>query len=329
MTKKRGEIVKRSFIETIVAVYLFSMLFGVLILVSTGGVWNTITGWASSSTTSLIINFNNPPTVSVRATTTTVSITEDGRATANFTFTITDLDGIAEIDNTTAFIRLNLTGETDRVNQTCAGNGTIGTQTYSYRCQVDILYWDAAGNWTINASVRDTNGAYAQNISQQIEVYSTVAMQMYPRNLTWPTIQLGASNQTSNNDPVIINNTGNKDIGIGGVQVTGYSLQGVIVPTEFIDVRNFTVSPKNGSVGCSGNACFECNGTTMLNQTAVPLLIANITAGNHTISNLFNETGPEESLFFCMRTVPDSSQISAQTFGTNGTHTAVWTIAVS
>jgi len=334
---KKGEIMNKQFQRNAAVAYiLFLLVFAIVVvpsLIGVSDVWNAITGWAATSSTSLILRINAIPTISVSATTSTVTITEDGRATSNFTFTVTDLDGIAEIDNATAFLRINLTNQTDRVNHTCAGNGTIGLTTYSYKCQVEIWYWDAAGNWTINASVRDVNGAYAQNITQTFEVYSTAAITISPRNLTWPTIELGATNQTSNADPVIINNTGNKRIDIGGVNVIAYSLQGAIRQAEFIDARNFTVSPRNGSVTCTGNGCFECNGTTMLNGTSTaiqtPIITANISTGNHTISNLFNETGPQESLFFCLRTVPDGTQITAQVYGTNSTHTDMWTVAVS
>lgn len=323
---------KKSILETIVTIYLFSLLLGVLILLPTVGVsgaWNKITGWVSSINTTVVVNINNPPQISVSATTTTLSITEDGQATANFTFIVTDLDGIAQIDNATVFLRVNLTNETDRANNTCAGNGTIGATTYSFKCQVVIWYWDGAGNWTINASARDTIGAYGENITQTFELYSTTAMTMYPTNLTWTPLNLGATNQTSNSDPIVINNTGNKDIATGSISVTGYNLQGIMTKTDFINAQNFTVSPKNGTPGCTGNNCFECNGTMMLNATSTPIIAANLSAGNHSRSNLFNETGaPEEALFFCLRTVPSLTDISRQTYATNGTHTGAWAIAI-
>jgi len=323
------------FTETVVSIYLVSILLGALIIIPAAGgatgFWDTITGWATSSTTSLAININNAPQVIyVRATTPTVTITEDSTTAANFTLLVRDLDGVGEIDNSTVFLRVNLTGETDRMNYTCVGNGTVDANTLSYNCQVFMWFFDSYGNWTINASAKDTSSVYGENLSVQFEVYSTTAMQMGPVNLTWPALELGTSNRTSNADPIILNNTGNKDIAIGGVSVRAHNLQGVSTGTEFIDVRNFTISARNGTSGCTGDQCFECNGTVMLNQSSQPIFNANISAGNRTLNDLFNVTnGPQETLFFCIRTVPESGTISRQTYATNSTHTAPWIISVS
>ena len=199
----------------------------------------------------------------------------------------------------------------------------------SYNCQVFMWYFDSSGNWTINVSARDTSGAYGQNLSVSFEVLSTTAIQFGPANLTWAAIELSSQNRTSNNDPIVINNTGNKDIGVGGVTVRGHNLQGITTTTEFIDVQNFTVSPINSSSECSGTACTECNGTTMLNQSSRPIIYANITAGNRTLNDIYNYTGPAETLFFCIRTAPETGTITRQTYATNGTHTAPWIISVS
>ena len=72
---------------------------------------------------------------------------------------------------------------------------------------------EGKGNWTINASANDSAGVYVENrTGSSIEVLATTAMVMYPNALTWATLELGYTNRTSNNDPVIINNTGNKNI---------------------------------------------------------------------------------------------------------------------
>jgi|SRR3989344_2497297 len=321
------------FVETIVSIYLISIVLAILIIPAAGSasLWDSITGWATSSTTSLAININNAPqVVYVRATTPIVTITEDATTIANFTFLVQDLDGVGEIDNATVFLRVNLTGETDRMNYTCVGNGTVDANTLSYNCQAYLWFFDGYGNWTINVSARDIYSASGQNLSVQFEVYSTTAIQMGPINLTWPSLELGSSNRTSNNDPIIINNTGNKDIATGGVTTRAHNLQGIQVGTEFIDVRNFTVSARNGTSGCTDDQCFECNGTVMVNQSAQPIFNANISAGNRTLNDLFNVTnGPQETLFFCISTVPEAGTISRQTYATNGTHTAPWIISVS
>ena len=149
--------------------------------------------------------------------------------------------------------------------------------------------------------------------------------------LTWPTLELGTTNQTSNNDPFLINNTGNKDIAIGGFKVTGYDLWGLTNDNEYIRAQNFSVHAINGTVGCSGIGCLECNGTQLMNSTSgtanpQTLSLANMTAGNNSF-NYYNGTSGQEELFVCLRFVPLG--ITRQSYDTSGQHSGVWSIAVS
>ena len=151
---------------------------------------------------------------------------------------------------------------------------------------------------------------------------------MYPTALTWATLELGRTNQTSNNDPLIINNTGNKNIAVGDITVAGYNLQGTSITTDFINAENFSISAVNFTV--SGGP-MECNGTQMFNGssgTAAPQAIfaANITRGNNSI-NTNNQASGQEELFVCLRTVPFG--ITRQTYNTAGLSSKIWTVAVS
>ena len=169
---------------------------------------------------------------------------------------------------------------------------------------------------------------YSENITTNFQVQSTTAMNMYPTALTWATLELGTTNQTSNNDPLRINNTGNKDIAVGGITVAGYNLQGTSITTDFINAENFSISAVNFT-GSGGP--MECNGTQMFNGTsgaAAPQAIfaANITRGNNSI-NTNNQASGQEELFVCLRTVPLG--ITRQTYNTAGLSSKVWTVAVS
>ena len=281
-----------------------------------------------NSTEKTNFTVNSAPQIVFVSTVPSQTITEAGTTQVNFSFLVYDENGAEDIVNATAQLRVNLTGETDRTNSSCHPLAVTSTNTVNYTCSINIWYFDNAGNWTVNVSIKDRQSNYTENSTRSFELYSTTAMQMYPTSITWPSLELGTTNRTSNNDPLIINNTGNKDISVGSITVTAYSPQGIFTTTEFIDARNFTISPINSSPGCSGTACIECNGTTLLNQSAQPVISANISAGNLTLNDLFNITnGPQETLFVCIPQVPTS--ISRQTFATNGTHTAPWIISVS
>ena len=181
------------------------------------------------------------------------------------------------------------------------------------------------GNSVVNASIRDTGGTYAENLSTSLEIYALTAMLMSPNALTWATLELGTTNQTATNDPIVINNTGNIDIGAGGIIITGYDLQGASITTDFIRAQNFSIHHLNGTADCSGPTCLECAGTALVNKTATAISIANLTAGNNSINALDAASG-QEALFICLKTVP--SEIARQTYNTSGAATSSWVIAV-
>ena len=146
---------------------------------------------------------------------------------------------------------------------------------------------------------------------------------MTPTALTWPSLELGSTNQTSNVDPIRINNSGNDNIDVGGVAITAYDLYGLTTTSDFIGVGNFSIHAVNGSPSCAGDGCKECNGTSMINKTSAPVTTANISAGNYSR----NDGTGQEDLFFCIRTVP--STISRQTYDTSAAYTDPWVIEVS
>lgn len=256
------------------------------------------------------------------------SITEGGIAQIiNISFNVSDANGKDDIDNSSAQIRISLAGETDRTNSSCAASASTST-TIQFNCTVGIWYFDGAGSWTINVSVRDKSSTYTENRSTTFELLSTTAMTMSPNALTWATLELGRTNQTANNDPIRINNTGNKNIAVGGITVTGYNLQGITTLTDFINAENFSIFPVNNT-GSGGP--IECNGTQMFNGTsgaAAPqtISVANITRGNNSIDDGTAASGQEE-LFVCLRFVPLG--ITRQSYDTSGLSTGPWTIAVS
>ena len=270
--------------------------------------WNKITGWATSGTTTVSISVgNNDPVVDFVSTIAAQDVTESGTASIPFWFTATDIDGVANLDDSSAQARFQRAGETTRQNLSCAWVSDIDTDTANYSCTVDIWYWDAAGSWTINATIEDINNAKGENSSTTFTLNPTTAMAMSPTALAWPSINLTSTNVLSNNDPIIINNTANKDIAADHVNVTAIDLPGETTGSEYIYAGNFTSKITDA-----------CEGTVMVNNTAIGVSGAIITAGNNSAGD------GQESLYFCLEDVP--SGISSQTYSTAGSES--WTIAV-
>ena len=239
-----------------------------------------------------------------------------------FTFNATDPDGASDLTDSTANGRINITLNSttnQRDNTTCNSLQSVGN-TKEYECRIDLWYFDTPGSWTINASIKDNSGAYAENSSTTFTVNPLTAMVMSPVNLTWPQIGLTSTNTTSNNDPITINNTGNKIITNGNIRITAVNLRGETTTSEFLLVANFTVDYDTGV-----SPLLECDGTKLVNNTATGITIANVTIGNLSISS----PASQEDLYFCLNAV--TAGLSQQSYSTTSGTTYIypWTISVS
>src|SRR3989344_2776206 len=265
-----------------------------------GSFWNGLTGAATSSTTTLAVIINSAPVVNVVQAVIPQSVSEGTTTLMAFKFNVTDADGFGTINNMSATVRINYTGTPDNYNTsnnvTCFPFLQTSTTSITFGCNVTVWYFAQAANWTINASINDTEGVYAENISTTFQIVSLTAMNMYPTALTWPTMDLGDTNISSSADPIRINNTGNDDIDVGGVTVAGYNLQGLTTLTQYINSENFSV------------------------------YAANLTSGNNSIKDGTGASGQEE-IYFCLRTV--SAGLSRQTYNTAGASSSPWSVAVS
>jgi len=297
-------------------VLIISLLAVPIVFAGFSDFWNKITGWATSEQTSVSITVGNQvPVVKYVSLITPKSVSAGTVAYISFTFNATDADGAANLNNSAARASFNLTGETTRTNTSCSFLAESGN-TRQYNCTIGMWYWDGAGDWTINASIRDINDAHAENSSTTFTLQETTAMVMSPTALTWPSINIIDTNKTSENDPIVINNTANKNITDGHVNVTAIDLQGADILSDFIYANNFTVDIDTGD-SCSGEACLECDGTVMVNNTATGITGATILKGNNSAGD------GQESLYFCLNGMLQT--ISAQTYSTT---LGQWTIAV-
>ena len=103
----------------------------------------------------------------------------------------------------------------------------------------EMWYFDVNGQWIINVTANDLgNMTYVSNYSTDFIYNQLQAIVISPQSITWPSVSPGAKNQTSNNDPTEINNTGNYNA-TANLQVEAINLYGAT--GEFINVANLTV----------------------------------------------------------------------------------------
>jgi len=248
--------------------------------------------------------------------------TEYGSNFIFFNVTVTDADGASDINVSSVRASFNKTGETTRSNSTCSyKSGEDTTNSKNFTCSIEMWYWDAPGSWTINVTANDLgNMTYINNVTTVLAYGQLQSIVMAPNSLSWESVSIGATNQTSNNDPTTINNTGNYDVTSGNVQVQGINLYGAT--GDFINVGNFSSDIATGGAACSGAACTECLGSVLANGTYQGITGSILSAGN------LSEGGgvAQEQLYYCLRLAPLG--IPSQAYSTNNTNGAAWTVKI-
>ena len=229
-------------------------------------------------------------------------------------FTVYLISGAGNLDDSSAVINFSRAGEELRQNSSCY---KYQNSTYyaNYTCNVTMWWWDGAGAWNIEANILDDLGNMGRNITATLSVGSTTGFEMGPTVLTWASISAGSTNQTSNNHPLLLNNTGNAQFGAGANQgnitMNATNLRGETTSSYMLFARNFSVSTATGGGLCSGEACLECAGTQMGNWSYVNITYSNLTKGNYTLNNGY--TG-QEQLYSCLRIA--GSDLITQSYST-------------
>ncbi|MCK5449539.1 hypothetical protein KAI32_01615 [Candidatus Pacearchaeota archaeon] len=268
--------------------------------------YNSITGRASDSTTSMAVTVgNNAPTIyNVTMFNVSQNPSEGGTRYITVIFNVTDIDGVTNLNDTTAELRFQKATETTRYNTSCVLVGDLNDTSAGYSCLVGMEYWDGSGEWTINATIDDINEARGENSTETFTYNLLTSMVMSPTALTWGSLNVTDTDIGSNNDPIKINNTGN-DKALS-INVTGYDLAGSEIDTQFIYAHNFTVE---ATAGCGAT-------TLMSNATSINVTSTILESGNNSIAAGDDSSGQEE-LYFCLKGLP-VDDISAQDYAASG-----------
>jgi hypothetical protein len=302
-------------IFAVIVAGIFILMFSYSVSAGIGDWWKGITGRATTGEANATITLSGTNVVSVRiwnGTLTGISPIEDTIVRLQVNITVTDPDGAADINDSSVDLNVSRANEITKTNFTCQYNGESTATSRNYSCHWDMWFFDESGFWDMTAIANDYGtGTYIQNITTFF-YGSTQAIKLGPNSLTWAGVSPGLKNQTSNNDPMVLNNTGNYMV--ANLTITGINLVGTN-PTYWIDARNFTVDIAT-SGACSGSNCVECTvsltgGVTMANNSETQIYNANVTRGNYTVND--GSTG-QEQLYFCMPEVP--SNIISQTYTT-------------
>jgi len=183
---------------------------------------------------------NNDPEITWINSSVSENPIEAGARTIYIQFNATDQDGVGNLNDNTASIYLNMAGEITRFNNSCTPRGNSGN-TETYDCAIDMLYYDKDGQWTINASIRDTL-AYVENTTETFTYGSLTAMVLGKTSMNFTNAKVGQQDVASSQNPQIINNRGNQNI--TEVNITAFDL---IKGVQKIEATYFTANATEGN----------------------------------------------------------------------------------
>jgi len=233
---------------------------------------------------------------------------EAGITTITFEVHVTDPDGASDIIDSSVNSEFSR-GAVIRPGD-CVWTGDLpGGDTANYSCSVDMQYYDEPGTWNIKINATDFgSGVLVEDTSVTFTYLELKAMVISPLTLTWPAVLPDSTNQTSDNDPTVVTNTGNF---AGNIQVSALALLGESAPSESVPAEDFVIDIDTGGAGCTGAACVECDGTELVDSIAIPIAGSSSNPG----------PGGTEELHYC---IPEFPPVSSQTYSTAGGGS--WTI---
>jgi hypothetical protein len=282
-----------------------------------GDTWDKITGKASSQTVSVNISVTSAPPViyNVSFSTSVTPIEGPSLTYIVMNFSVNAANGAASLNNGSAMLNLTMAGQPVRVNA-CTIKDFAGNYA-NYTCNITFYWYDQAGTWTIYANISDYGGNYVVNGTKTVSIGTLTGFVMAPSALTFPSVIAGATNQTSTNDPLVLNNTGNQNMSL--VKINAIDLAGETDHGKFLFASNFSASNSTG-----GN--IECNvsgsATAMVNVTDTTVGNTVLNIGNFPLND--GSTG-QEQLYVCLRKA--GYELTQQAYSTTGLGT--WTVKIA
>lgn len=152
--------------------------------------------------------------------------TDDGVSTVNVTFTVTDANTWADIDDSTGSVILNKEGVT-RTSTSCTNDNSSSGNTKVTTCFIPMYYFDNTGTWNITVSIGDYEGVYCNetgegkdHLADGFTYEGLYAMRLDKNSMLFNGQPTG--NNVSSTNPLGIRNTGNLDY--TSIDITGKNL---------------------------------------------------------------------------------------------------------
>ena len=311
-------------------IYLFVFFMVLVLLVGSfvsagffGDLFGKITGLAPSQDTNVTVTISGDAPVVIVVDNSTItggivnSPTENNFTDIEFFVNVSDPDGVADINDSSvnatfmfydsaSFTEATRSNTSLSPTSACVLVADVGVKDANFSCTIRMYYFDGDGIWNITVRANDLGGGAAQvDESKNFTFIQLKSIEISPTGITFSSVSPGATNEVSNNDPTIINNSGNFNVSLGGIDITANNLIGLSDPSGEIPAANFSIDiDTGGGAECSG-------GTNPVNATSTPLTTVFLARGNNSLNNLDSTSG-QEQIYYCVVEVP--TDIPSQTY---------------
>jgi len=197
------------------------------------------TGQDCSVSTSLTVG-NSVPTITQVQSGITVTLTgESTTNTVNVLFNVTDDNGFADVNDSTAQCVGFKTGEANRSSTSCTGQDQSGNNL-RYNCTVDFQYFDAAASdWAWNCSVSDDSAAQVSNASIAFTINALNFVDVNVTTISWAVVSPSTDDEEAD-APINLDNGGNQDYETAFVTAYNATSGGNVIPATVFSLDNLT-----------------------------------------------------------------------------------------
>jgi len=194
-----------------------SLIFILLIIMMGYIVYASLCGGTTCNASTSLDVINSKPNITNIESIPAVTLVADSTKEINVLFNVTDPNGVADINKSTANATVYKAGETDRYNWTCT-NISEQDNTVRFNCSILMQFYDAAGSWTVNVSIQDNSEVWEINDTGVTFTVNTLDdVDIDDTTINWAS--LAPSSDDNEGDAITFTNKGNQDY--ASINVTG------------------------------------------------------------------------------------------------------------
>jgi len=142
-----------------------------------------------------------------------------------------------QFDDTSAIVKAT-NGVISRTSSSCTNSSTL------FNCTISMQFYDEAGTWNINASVKDLSGSYVENSTASFTLNALDCVSQNTNSLKWTGVSLGANNVSADNT-ITLTNCGNQNYGT--INIKAFDIFG-LTSGNLINAEKFCVSNNQSSM---------------------------------------------------------------------------------